>query len=126
MPVWAFWVGHHFLWSAIALLVYVVSTRVVGERRPPTGAIAWVMGLLLLPYAVLPLYLIFGRRKLGVAPVVPTAALAASVKAEELWPAALLESFGLTQPSAVDVQFHSDGEESRAALWEMFDSAQQS
>jgi cardiolipin synthase len=124
LPVWAFWVGHHFLWSAITLLVYVVSTRVVGERRPPTVAIAWVMGLLLLPYAVLPLYLIFGRRKIAVAPVGPTAAIAARVKAERLWPAALLESFGLTQPSTVDVRFHSDGAGSRAALWEILDSAQ--
>ncbi len=49
---------------AASLLTYVVTTRAAQYRRPPSIAIAWVLGLIALPYAVLPLYLLFGRRKL--------------------------------------------------------------
>lgn len=56
--------SQHFLVVTFALLVYVLTTRARREQRAPTTAIAWVMGLVLLPYLILPMYLLFGQRKL--------------------------------------------------------------
>ncbi|MEJ7686014.1 MAG: hypothetical protein WKG52_02865 [Variovorax sp.] len=41
--------SQHLLVVTFALLVYVLSTRARREHRAPTTAIAWVMGLTLLP-----------------------------------------------------------------------------
>ena len=43
-------VSQHFLVVAIALLVYVLTTRARREQRAPTSAIAWVLGMLLLVF----------------------------------------------------------------------------
>ena len=56
--------ANYLLVSAIAVLVYILTTRGRHERRAPTSAIAWVLGLALMPYLILPLYLLFGQRKL--------------------------------------------------------------
>jgi len=37
-----------------SLLTYVLTTRAERERRPPSIAISWVLGLIALPYVVLP------------------------------------------------------------------------
>ena len=62
-------ISEHFLAVAVALLVYVLTTRGRREQRAPTAAIAWVLGMLLMPYMALPAYLMFGQRKLR--PTVP-------------------------------------------------------
>lgn len=38
-------------------------TPLTSDGRHPSAAIAWVLGLLLVPYLALPLYLTFGSRK---------------------------------------------------------------
>lgn len=105
--------------GAIAVLIYVLSTRIRQERRPAAAAIAWVMGLALMPYLMLPLYLAFGRRKTRGAP--PAAVMPASGRVH--WAAALLNSFGLTPPSPTQVSFHEDGAQARDALWALLDGA---
>jgi len=120
MPHWFPSPSTHLMWSAVALLVYVLSTRVDQLRRPQTSAIAWVMGLAMLPYLFLPLYLFFGRRKLKV----PRVARAPAVDANAHWAATLIGSFGLPPPRPTVVQFHADGAQARAALWKTIDSAQ--
>ena len=54
----------HTLVIVISVLTYVLTTRIGEERRPPSIAIAWVLGLIAVPYLALPMYLFFGRRKL--------------------------------------------------------------
>ena len=54
----------HSLVIVLSLLTYVLTTRAEHERRPPSIAIAWVLGMIALPYVALPMYLLFGRRKL--------------------------------------------------------------
>src|ERR1700693_696683 len=54
----------HSLVVAISVLVYVLTTRAEHERRPPSIAIAWVLGMIAVPYLALPTYLLFGRSKL--------------------------------------------------------------
>jgi len=119
MQTWLPRLSQHLMWSAVALLVYVLSTRMRRERRPPAAAIAWVLGLALLPYLALPLYLLFGQRKLKVA----QQSRPAAVKADAHWAAALLGSFGIEPPSPAQVRFHADGEQSRESLWECIEQA---
>lgn len=110
----------HLLVSAIALLVYVLTTRARQERRAPTSAIAWVLGLALVPYVMLPLYLLFGQRKLPPA-FTPRAG---AVLEGPHWAAELIESFGLAPPALAQVRLHADGDQALAALWETIERAQ--
>lgn len=110
----------HLLVSAIALLVYVLTTRARQERRAPTSAIAWVLGLALVPYVMLPLYLLFGQRKL---PPAFTPRAGAMLEGPH-WAAELIECFGLAPPALAQVRLHADGEQALAALWETIERAQ--
>ena len=115
-------VSQHFLVVAIALLVYVLTTRARREQRAPTSAIAWVLGMLLLPYLTLPAYLVFGQRKLRPAgvPRPPRTAPAGH------WAAELFDSFGLAAPSRCAIRMHPDGTAARDALWAVIDGARRS
>lgn len=99
----------------VSLLTYVLTTRVEHERRPPSIAIAWVLGLLAVPYLALPLYLLFGRRKLQRQ---PPPALAQPLGRH--WAEDLILSFGLPQASDSRVHLHADGAISRTALFDTF------
>ena len=113
--------SQHFLVSAIALLVYILTSRALDQRRAPTSAIAWVLGLALVPYVMLPLYVLFGQRKLK-----PVALPYAGVVVEgPHWAAELIESFGLAPPSACKVHLHADGGQARDALFKLIDDARQ-
>lgn len=113
--------SQHFLVSAIALLVYILSSRALDQRRAPTSAIAWVLGLALVPYVMLPLYLLFGQRKLK-----PVAIPYSGVIVEgPHWAAELIESFGLAPPSSCKIHMHSDGAQARDALFKLIDDARQ-
>jgi cardiolipin synthase len=109
----------HSLAIVVSVLVYILTTRAERERRPPSIAIAWVLGLLALPYAVLPLYLLFGRRKF----LRGSAARARARVPKEHWAEDLIDSFGLPGAAESRIRWHADGIESRAALWEMFAAA---
>ncbi len=113
--------SQHFLVVAVALLVYVLTTRAQRQQRAPTTAIAWVMALVLLPYVMLPIYLLFGQRKLRPAgsPRPPRSSPASH------WAAELVESFGLAPPSPCDIRMHADGTDARAALWEVIEGARE-
>lgn len=112
--------SQHFLVSAIALLVYILTSRAGNQRRAPTAAIAWVLGLALVPYLMLPLYLLFGQRKLPPV-VIPYAGV---VVEGPHWAAELIESFGLAPPSVCKIDLHADGAQARAALHRIIDNAQ--
>ena len=111
--------SQHLLVVTFALLVYVLSTRARREQRAPSTAIAWVMGLVLLPYLVLPIYLLFGQRKLRPA---GSPRPSRSVPAGH-WAADLVESFGLAAPGPCEVRLHADGGAARDALWAVIEGA---
>ena len=56
------WLTLHGLVVATGLIVYVMASRALYQRRHPSAAIAWVVMLALLPYVALPLYFMFGSR----------------------------------------------------------------
>jgi cardiolipin synthase len=110
----------HSLTVMISLLIYVLTTRAVRERRPPSIAIAWVLGLIALPYVVLPMYLLFGRRKLPRKQSRRTGPCART----EHWAEELIESFDLPGACPAAVRLHTDGKESAEALFATLQSAQ--
>jgi cardiolipin synthase len=109
----------HSLIIVLSLLVYVLTTRAERERRPPAVAIAWVLGMIALPYAALPMYLLFGRRKLPRRSVPCIAPPAPPTN----WAEHLIESFGLPGSAPARVRMHQNGEEARNALFEVMSRA---
>jgi len=109
----------HSLVVVISVLTYVLTTRVEHERRPPSIAIAWVLGMIAVPYLALPMYLMFGRRKL------PRKVLRWSGIRSHCahWAEDLIESFGLAPAAPSVVRLHHDGDESAAALFATMASA---
>ena len=115
----------HVAFMAAGLLTYLVVTRVRRQRRHPYAALAWVMGIAAFPYLGLPLFLVFGTRKVvrpatprQPAPAGPWAALA------PLWATRLLAALGVggARPQAA-VRFESDGEAALAQLQRVIGSA---
>jgi cardiolipin synthase A/B len=109
----------HSLFIVISVLTYVLTTRVERERRPPSIAIAWVLGMIAVPYLALPMYLMFGRRKL------PRKLLRWSGIRPQChhWAEELIESFGLAPAAPSSVHLHQDGDASAAALFAIMSNA---
>jgi cardiolipin synthase A/B len=113
-------VTFHSLAIVVSVLTYVLTTRVERERRPPSIAIAWVLGLIALPYVALPMYLLFGRRKLP-----RRVSHWSGVRSPgKHWAEDLIESFGLAPSAPSLTRLHQDGRESAAALFATMENAQ--
>lgn len=56
-------VGHIEILIGFAIGVVLVA-RVLTQRRSPTGTIAWLLAIILIPYFGVPLYLMLGGRKM--------------------------------------------------------------
>ncbi len=121
MSPWFPRVTSHSLAIVVSVLAYVLTTRAERERRPPSIAIAWVLGLIALPYLVLPMYLLFGRRKLPRR----TSRWSGRRLHAEHWAEDLIESFGLPPAAPAHIRLHRDGIESRAALLATMQAAAQ-
>jgi cardiolipin synthase len=119
MTAWFPRITAHSLAVVLSVLTYVLTTRSERERRPPSIAISWVLGLLALPYLVLPAYLLFGRRKL---PRKVTPCLSYAPDSVH-WAETLVESFGLPGAAPAHVRLHTDGAAAQSALHEIMDRA---
>jgi cardiolipin synthase A/B len=119
MSVWLPTISLHSLVIVISVLAYVLTTRAQRERRPPSIAIAWVLGMIALPYLVLPMYLMFGRRKLP-RKTLPRSGVRSFAGH---WAQDLIESFGLAGSSPAAVNLHRDGRASADALFSVMSSA---
>ena len=118
----------HGLVTLAGLVIYVVASRSRRQRRHPSAAIAWVVSLALMPYLALPLYLLFGSRK------VPRDPLA---RATPRWPLNVHPSNALAPrfqhlaaamglPRATSYQglaIHQDGHDALEALRSVIGSA---
>ena len=102
------------------------------QRRSPGSTVAWVLVIMLAPPIGLPLYLLFGGRKLR---VISATKAKIELKPEAPRPAdgwapigeSLLGSYGLAPPAAGNsIHFHANGEEAFADLINLIDSAQHS
>lgn len=120
MSAWFPRITLHSLSVMVSVLIYVLTTRAVRERRPPSIAIAWVLGLIALPYLVLPMYLLFGRRKL---PRKQSRHVGPCERSDH-WAEELIESFDLPGACPASVRLHTDGQESAEALLATIEAAQ--
>ena len=122
------WLSLHGLAIAVGLLIYVVTSHIQKQRRHPSAAIGWVLFILLVPYAALPLYLVFGTRKLPHAGHSLTNIRAVGPSdAENTWAAQLAAALG--QPPLTtyrSLRIHADGLQSLHALLEVIDGAEHS
>src|SRR5664279_5804235 len=91
----------HGIVVALGLIVYVGVARALPQRRDPPAAIAWVVALALLPYIAVPLYLMFGSRKLRMRdmPALPLPPISPAAldddEAGSIWARRLGRSMGL-------------------------------
>lgn len=120
------WLSLHGLIVVIGLFIYVLTTHSLQQRRSPAAAISWVLTIALVPYLGLPLYLLFGTRKLmhsGGRGLDRKAG--AELSSAEAWPQQLAASMG--QPPVAtyrNLRIHADGEQAGECLWELIDSAE--
>jgi cardiolipin synthase len=61
-PHW--FLTHHAVSILSNLLVFVLVASLLRQRRPAGSAIAWLLAIAFMPYLGIPLYLVFGGRKL--------------------------------------------------------------
>ena len=111
----------HGLATLAGLMVYVIASHTRRQRRHPSAAIAWVVSLALMPYLALPLYLLFGSRKVTRGPLLrDTLALPFSGPPPNA-PAyrfqQLAAAMGLPPAASYEqLAIHQDGKEALAAL----------
>src|SRR5450755_3578014 len=119
MNIWLPTISLHSLVIVVSVLAYILTTRAQRARRPPSIAIAWVLGMIALPYLTLPMYLMFGRRKLPR----KSSRRAGARSTERHWAKDLIESFGLPDSAPAPTAMHQNGEESAQALFATMSSA---
>ena len=112
----------------VGLVIYVTASHTLSQRRHPSAAVAWVLGIVLLPYLTLPLYLAFGTRKVIAprptqgarhGPVAASGAQATAQRSQQLGLA-----MDLPDPVTYDrLHIHEDGAQALVALRRIIDQA---
>ena len=127
----------HAIFVLLSLLVYVSVTRIGHQRRAPSAAMAWVLLLVAFPYVGLPVFLMFGTRKLlrpgQRAPRRfdparnPLCGIPQTDQAPiDIWAGELLASMGMPPPAVGGtVSFQAHGEEALQAVIDLIDQARQ-
>lgn len=118
------WLTLDGLITVVTILIYVINSHVMRQRRHPVAAIAWILFILLLPYLALPAFLLFGTRKLSrpsarACPVPPAGGSA------DGWAIDTVVALGQPLPASYrELHLHEDGRQARAALLAAIDAAQ--
>ncbi len=115
----------HAVFVVAGWLTYFLVTRIREQRRHPSAAMAWVLGIAALPYLGVPLFLLFGTRKfVRPSPLRPAErAVLADAEAPE-WATRLLAGLGVAPPTRnAGVSFHADGRSALQALLDLLDGA---
>jgi len=118
----------HGLVVMLGLFTYVTSSHTLHLRRHPSAAIAWVVALVLLPYVTLPIYLMFGIRKVkGYQPPVRKDELRSPTSHSDALAARtqqLAATMALPAASTChQLNIHEDGTQALQALRQMLDGA---
>lgn len=124
------WGTLHSLIVLLGLVIYAAASHTRRQRRHPSAAIAWVVSLVLLPYVALPLYLMFGSRKVvnnrrEASAKIPACASGNTVSAP-LQSGQLAAAMGLPEAATFErLMIHQDGQQALQALRCMIGSAKQ-
>jgi len=78
MSLWAGFSLHHVIGLVTFVLTIVFAARVLRRRRPAGTSAAWLLGIVLVPYVAIPLFLVLGERKLRTASQKPGLRLSAT------------------------------------------------
>ena len=118
----------HFLPSLGFILALVLLAHILKQRRSPTSTLAWLMAIVFVPYIGVPLYLIFGGRKMTtmtaskqMLPVVSPAKSPHNGLYQPLASQISREGFPLTQGNSVEIL--STGEQAYRKAIELIQSA---
>ena len=57
--------SHLFAVGGVLLALFAVA-RLMSEKRQPSNTLAWLLGIVLIPYVAVPLFLLVGGRKLRI------------------------------------------------------------
>jgi len=119
------WISLHGIVVMAGLIIYVLASHTLRQRRNPAAAIAWVITLVLVPYVGLPLYLVFGTRKLVRArTAIPRTTRDSGSNAEDAWPQRLAAAMDLAPAASFrSLRIHENGQQALHALCEQVDSA---
>lgn len=126
-PEWSLLLSHLTLVGVVLLSVLVI-TRIIRQRRAPGTTMAWLLAVALVPYVGIPLYLIFGGRKLRnlaagksglILPELETVAAAQAAPLDRL-----LRTYNLPGATCGNrIRLCSSGEDGYARLVELIESA---
>lgn len=116
----------HLLTIAGFLLALFLIARLMSEKRQPGNTFAWLLGIILIPYLGVPLYLLFGGRKLRrlmtlkthMSPTLPGVNLAPGSYAERHIARVVSRSGGSIPLPANELTLLTTGEEAYRALAE--------
>ena len=117
------WITLHSALVVLGLGIYITASHTLKQRRHPSAAIAWTISLVLVPHIALPLYLMFGRRKLASARRAPKPLAAASAQpatAQEY----LATAMGLGEAATFEsLAIHHNGSEALQSLHKLIAGA---
>src|SRR5688572_1670413 len=116
------------------LLAFFLVARLMSEKRAPANTFAWLLIIVLLPYVGVPLYLLFGGRKLRriqerksrVLPALPPHLASPSIFATRPVAHTVMASGAPAPVAGNRLRLLTSGEEAYAALEEGIRSAQHS
>lgn len=123
------WLTLHGLVVLLGLAIYIVGSRTLHQRRRPSAAIGWVIALALLPYVALPLYMVFGNRKVAdsrqvVGPQTHPVRITGDPSAPETQLRQLAAAMALPGASSYrQLNIHEDGAQALQALRNVIDGA---
>ena len=120
------WVSLHGLVTTLALGIYLATSHARKQRRHPSAAIAWFVSLALMPYLALPLYLLFGSRKVprSLAGPHPQAAVVTAAPSNLSRTQTLASTLGLPPATSYEhFELHEDGQQARQSLMAVIGSA---
>ncbi|MBV2131662.1 PLDc N-terminal domain-containing protein [Pseudomonas sp. MAP12] len=118
------WLTLDGLITVVTVLVYVINSHVMRQRRHPTAAVAWMLFILLLPYLALPAFLLFGTRKRSRPPSAALPTLPGLCSADA-WAIETIVALGQPAPACYgDLSVHADGRHAGDALLATIDAAQ--
>lgn len=113
-------------------LTLLIATSILRQRRSPASSVLWLATVLMLPFVGIPLYWLFGSRKIRriaqekprVELSVPDPAAAAATQPATASAPGRMREEGITQGNAL--HFHASGEEAFADVMAAIDAARRS